>query len=107
KVREPVELAGVEGADEAEAARLAAGAVLARDLINTPASDLGPEALERAVRDLAARHKAKVRAIVGDDLLKQNFPMIHAVGRAAHQAPRLLDVSWGRTSDPRVTLVGK
>ena len=107
KPKEGAELVDPKGADGAEVARLADAAFLARDLINTPASDLPPEALERAVRDLAARHKAKVKAIVGDDLLKHNFPMIHAVGRAAHQPPRLLDVTWGKASDPKVTLVGK
>lgn len=107
KGREGPELADPKGADLGEVTRLVEAANLARDLINTPASDLGPEALERAVRDLAKRHKAKVKAIVGDDLLKQNFPMIHAVGRAAHEAPRLLDITWGRASDPKVTLVGK
>src|SRR5690606_24728573 len=63
--------------------------------------------LEAAVRALAARHKANVKVIAGDDLLKQNFPMIHAVGRAAAQAPRLIDLNWGPKSAPRVTLVGK
>ena len=80
---------------------------LARDLINTPPNDLGPDAFEKEIRAFAARHKMKVKAIVGDDLLKQNFPMIHAVGRASAEAPRLLDLSWGRASDPKITLVGK
>ncbi|RUT28202.1 leucyl aminopeptidase family protein [Arsenicitalea aurantiaca] len=96
-----------EGADEAEVERLVDAAVLARDLINTPANDLGPEAFEREIRAFAGRHGMDVRAIVGDELLAQNFPMIHAVGRAAAEAPRLLDLSWGREGDPRVTLVGK
>ena len=83
----------------------------ARDLINTPASDLGPAELELAARDLAARHNAVVTSIVGDDLLAENFPMIHAVGRASTRAPRLIDIRWqppgGRDDAPRVTLVGK
>lgn len=105
--QETAELVAPKQADATEVDRLIDAASLARDLINTPASDLGPDALEQAVRALAKQHGAKVKAITGDNLLKQNFPMIHAVGRAAHQAPRLLDVTWGKASDPKVTLVGK
>ncbi len=101
------ELIDPAGADRAEVARLVEAAYLARDLINTPANDLGPAAFEREIRAFAARHKMKVRAVAGDELLRQNFPMIHAVGRAATEAPRLMDLSWGRAGDPRVTLVGK
>jgi len=101
------ELVPPSGADAAEVTRLTDAAYLARDLINTPANDLGPDAFDREIRAFAARHKMKVKAIVGDELLKQNFPMIHAVGRAAAEAPRLLDLSWGRASDPKITLVGK
>lgn len=86
---------------------LAAGDFMTRDLINTPTNDMGPEALEQAFRDLAQSHKAKVKVIKGDALLTQNFPMIHAVGRASDQAPRLLDMTWGKTANPKVTLVGK
>ncbi|MCK5496328.1 MAG: leucyl aminopeptidase family protein, partial [Hyphomicrobiaceae bacterium] len=78
-----------------------------RDLINTPASDLGPGELEAAARDLAYRYGADVTVITGDDLLAQNFPMIHAVGRASPRAPRLIDVTWGRADAPAITLVGK
>ena len=105
--REAPELVLPKGADAAEVARLADAAFLARDLINTPANDLGPAAFEREIRAFATRHRMKLRAIVGDDLLTQNFPMIHAVGRASSEAPRLLDLTWGRAGDPRVTLVGK
>jgi leucyl aminopeptidase len=87
--------------------RIVEGVTLARDLINTPANDMGPAELEEAARKLAARHGAEIRAIVGDDLLAQNFPLIHAVGRAAAGAPRLIDLSWGDNSHPRVTLIGK
>ena len=80
---------------------------LTRDLINTPANDLGPEELEKATRKLAKSHKASVKVIKGDGLLKQNFPMIHAVGRASTSAPRLIDLNWGPTNGNRVTLVGK
>jgi len=83
------------------------GVSLARDLINTPANDMGPAQLEQAARKLAARHAATITAVVGDELLEQNFPLIHAVGRAAAAAPRLIDIAWGDANHPRVTLVGK
>ena len=78
-----------------------------RDLINTPASDMGPQQLEEAARALAARHGAHVHSIVGDDLLTQDFPMIHAVGRASPRPPRLIDMTWGPDDAPKITLVGK
>src|SRR5213076_2089753 len=80
---------------------------LARDLITTPSSDMGPAELAAAVQALAKTHSAKVAVIVGDDLLKKNYPMVHAVGRASSRAPRLIDLTWGRPGDPKVTLVGK
>ena len=80
---------------------------MARDLITTPSSDMGPAELAAAAQALGKAHKAKVKVIVGDDLLKQNYPMVHAVGRASSRAPRLIDLVWGRESDPKVTLVGK
>jgi leucyl aminopeptidase len=107
KARELPELVLPKGADAVEVERLADAAFLARDLINVPANDLGPNAFEREIRAFAARHKMKVKAIVGDDLLTQNFPMIHAVGRAGSEPPRLMDLTWGRAGDPRITLVGK
>lgn len=78
-----------------------------RDMINTPANDLGPDELEAAARALAKRHKARISVVEGDDLLKKNFPMIHAVGRASTRAPRLVDMNWGGKSGPRISLVGK
>ena len=93
--------------DVSKIERLASAVTLGRDLINIPANDLGPEALEAAVRALANRYAADVSAIRGDDLLIQNFPLIHAVGRAAAQAPRLVECVWGRKDAPKVTLVGK
>jgi leucyl aminopeptidase len=80
---------------------------LARDLINTPSNDMGPAELEDAARMLAKRHGAEVRSIVGDALLAENFPLIHAVGRAAAREPRLIDIVWGEPDHPRVTLIGK
>lgn len=95
-----------KGVDAGQVLALAAGEFLARDLINTPTSDMGPNNLEQAARDLAKRHGADMKVIKGDELLHQNFPMIHAVGRAGEQAPRLLDLHFPGDG-PKVTLVGK
>lgn len=85
---------------------IAAGECLTRDLINTPASDMGPPDLEKAARALAEAEDAQVEVIEGEELLAKGFPMIHAVGRAASRAPRLIDMRWGN-SGPSLTLVGK
>ncbi len=95
------------GVDAGRLETIAAGATLACDLINTPASDMGPDALETAVRDLAGAFGAEINVTTGADLLEKNLPMIHAVGRASDQAPRLLDLRWGHAAGPKVTLVGK
>ena len=73
--------------------RIVDAVTLARDLINTPANDMGPAQLEQAARKLAARHAASINAVVGEELLERNFPLIHAVGRAATAAPRLIDMT--------------
>ncbi len=96
-----------DGADKADVKRLAKAVTLARDLINTPTNDMGPEALEAAVRKVGDDHKASVSVIKGDALLKKNFPMIHAVGRAGSEEPRLIDLQWGKKDAPKLTLVGK
>lgn len=80
---------------------------LARDLVNTPASDLSSRALAQAVVDVAKAFNATVRRYTGDELLQANFPAVHAVGRAAAVAPELVDFEWGDEKNPRVTLVGK
>ncbi|MBO0902659.1 leucyl aminopeptidase family protein [Jiella sonneratiae] len=103
----PGEVFAGDGADVAEARRLAEAVFLARDLINTPTNDLGPAELEAAARSLASEFGAAFSVTTGDELLAQNFPMIHAVGRASASAPRLIDFSWGRADAPKVTLVGK
>jgi leucyl aminopeptidase len=95
------------GVDAAEVSRMAEAAALARDLINTPANDMGPEQLALAAQQLANRFGASFSCIVGDDLVRQNFPLIHAVGMASTQAPRLIDFCWGDPEHPKVTLVGK
>jgi leucyl aminopeptidase len=98
----------VEAADEVRVAAAAAEAVwLARDLINTPASDLGPAELALAAQTVAERFGAGFRTIVGDDLLAENYPAIHAVGRASPRAPRLIELVWGAADAPKLTLVGK
>jgi leucyl aminopeptidase len=86
---------------------LARATAFGRDLISTPANDMGPEQIAEAAQALAAAHDAPCRVITGDELLNENFPMVHAVGRASTQAPRLVDFSWGDDSHPKVTLVGK
>ncbi len=80
---------------------------LLRDLVNTPTEDMGPLELSEAAQHVADEFGASIKFIVGDELLKENYPLIHAVGRAANQAPRLIDLRWGDTQHPRVTLVGK
>jgi leucyl aminopeptidase len=93
--------------DGEELSRMVEAATLARDLINIPANDMGPEELADAARSLADRFGAKFSCIVGEELLTKNFPLIHAVGKASTRAPRLIDFSWGEASHPKVTLVGK
>ncbi|GGA19505.1 leucyl aminopeptidase family protein [Neptunicoccus cionae] len=100
-------LVAPEGVDATRLEAIAAGDFLTRDLINTPASDMGPDGLEAAFMKLAQFYKAKTEVIRGNDLLAQNFPMIHTVGRASDQAPRLLDMIWGDENAPKITLVGK
>src|SRR6476660_1917789 len=102
-----VRLVPPDGIDAAEITRMADAAALARDLINTPANDMGPEELAQAAQTVADRFGASFTCIVGDDLLQQNFPLIHAVGMASSRAPRLIDLTWGDPAHPKVTLVGK
>ncbi|WP_375205032.1 leucyl aminopeptidase family protein [Hyphococcus sp.] len=100
-------LVAPENADAAAMRRAAQSVFLVRDLVNTPAGDMGPAALEQAARNLAMEMGAQIETIVGDELLGNNFPMIHAVGRAAKGAPRLIDMRWGDAGAPKLTLVGK
>jgi len=100
------ELVAPDGVDALRIEAIAAGEALTRDLINTPASDMGPEELASAAAALAKEYGASIDVTIGDELLSANLPMIHAVGRASSRAPRLIDMHWGR-SGPRLTLVGK
>src|SRR3979409_488021 len=102
-----VKLVSPEGIDVADITRMAEATALARDLINTPANDMGPEQLASAAQLLATRFNANFNCIVGDDLTRQNFPLIHAVGMESSRAPRLIDLTWGDPTHPKVTLVGK
>lgn len=101
------ELLPPDGVDIDRLTRIAKAVALGRDLVNTPANDLGPDALEAAALKVAAQFGAKTSVIRGDKLLEDNYPLIHAVGRASDQAPRIVDFSWGQTDAPKVTLVGK
>lgn len=100
------DLVAPDGVDATRIEAMAAGEALTRDLINTPTSDMGPDALEGAARALADQFKAQIDVTTGDALLDANFPMIHAVGRASCTAPRLIDMRWG-DSGPQLVLVGK
>ena len=90
-----------------EARRLSEAHQLARDLINTPANDMGPAELSQSVKAVADEYGASFKETVGDKLLDENFPLIHAVGRASDSEPRLIDMTWGNEMHPKVTLVGK
>ncbi len=108
KSQKPVPQLLTAKSPEAERAITTAEAVHAtRDLVNTPANDMGPEALEQAAREVAGLYKAKIKVTTGVDLLAKKMGLIHAVGRAAAEPPRLIDIVWGRAKDPKVTIVGK
>ena len=101
----------VEGTDLAETRSLAQACALARDLVNTPANDMGPVQLEMAAREIAEAFGAEISVVTGDDLLAQNYPAVHAVGRAAdpRRAPRMIEISWNGAGPaaPLVAVVGK
>ncbi len=99
-------LAAPSGIDAATIEALAAAECLTRDLINTPASDMGPEELQAAAETLAAAHGAQIEVTADAALLDANLPLIHTVGRASDRRPRLIDMRWGNTG-PLLTLVGK
>jgi leucyl aminopeptidase len=102
-----IRLVPPDGVDLADITRIAEATALARDLINTPANDMGPEELAQAARELAQRFGAEFNCVVGEDLRRQNFPLIYTVGMASPRAPRLIDFTWGEPAHPMVTLVGK
>jgi len=100
-------LVAPEGVDATRLEAISRAVAFGRDLVNTPANHLGPAALEREAETLAEGFGASFEAIRGEDLLARGFPLIHAVGQAAAEAPRLVDLRWGREDAPKVTLVGK
>jgi len=104
--RDPAQLL-VDKATQAAVAPLDEAAARVRNLVNTPTNDMGPEQLAAAIKTLGKEHKARVREWVGEALLKNNFPTIHMVGRASHRPPRLVELNWGKASDPKLVLVGK
>ncbi len=93
--------------DAMEVERLRQATTLARDLINTPANDLTPATMAQAVVEVAQKYGATLRTVIGEELLAQRLPAVHAVGRAAAVAPRVMDLQWGNPSHPKVSLVGK
>lgn len=99
-----VVLEAPRGARRERAEAIAEAVALGRDLINTPANDLGPNALEQAALAVARKHKARAKVISGD-ALKRGFPLVHAVGKGAAEGPRLVDISWGARKGPKITLV--
>jgi len=105
--RPPARLVVPAGEDSKRAVRIAEAIWWARDLINTPAGDMGPVELAEAAASLAAEFAGSCTVTVGDDLLKANYPAVHMVGRASSRAPRLIDLAWGAENAPKVTLVGK
>ena len=105
--RAPAVLEVPAGADAARVRAVATGLALGRDLINTPANDMGPADLAAAAATLADAFAAQVDVVVGDDLLRQRFPLVHAVGRASAVAPRLIDLRWGDPSARKLTVLGK
>ena len=92
---------------DAETFDVLAACVRVRDLVNTPTEHMGPDELEALARELAATHGASVTVIAGDELLAQNYPAIHAVGRASHRAPRIIELAWGDAAHPHVAICGK
>ena len=95
-----------EGVDGDVLSHVVEGVTLCRDLTNMPSNDMGPAELEAAARAFAEKHSAKIQVTSGDALAK-NFPLVHAVGVGSARAPRLIDMTWGKASDPKITLVGK
>jgi leucyl aminopeptidase len=103
----PKRLVLPEGANRDQVLALAEALYFGRDLINTPANDFGPAELETAARELANIFGGSIKVTEGSGLLADNFPMIHAVGRASDRPPRLIDLRWGSEHAPKVTIIGK
>lgn len=107
KVAKAARLVAPDGCDPLAISRIVGAVAMGRDLVNTPPNDMGPDALEAAAVALGHRHGAEIEIIKGDDLLAQNYPLLHAVGRGSGQQPRLVILRIGNPSDPKIALVGK
>ena len=111
KDEDPVRLVAPDGFDAMEAGRIAAACALAREMVDTPAADMGPLQMETIAREIAEAHGASISIVTGDALLEENYPAIHAVGRAAapHRAPRIIEIGWNldHADRPLIALVGK
>jgi len=109
KARSKASLIAAEGVDVTEIGAIADACTLARDMVNTPANDMGPVEIETIARKLAKAHGATISVITGDDLLTQNYPAVHAVGRAADpaRAPRMIEIGWGKAEHPHICIIGK
>ena len=105
--RAPANLIVAESDTLTRVEKVLAASTLIRDLVNTPTEDMGPEHLSDVAKNLAKEFGAAFREWVGDDLPAHNFPAIHAVGRASHRPPRLIELTWGEERNPRVAIVGK
>ncbi len=103
----PANLVWPEAAERGAVEGAATATQLVRDLVNTPAGDMGPEELAASAEQLAAEFDAHASVLTGDALLVNNYPTIHAVGRGSSKAPRLIDLTWGKADAPKVTIVGK
>ncbi|MEL7032612.1 MAG: leucyl aminopeptidase family protein [Pseudomonadota bacterium] len=104
---EPPRLVVGEGADGTAQIRVAVAVDRLRDLVNTPAEDMGPPEIQGTISDLAERYGANLETVIGAALLDQNYPMVHAVGRAGPEAPRMMELSWGNPEHPELAIVGK
>jgi len=107
RARQPARLVWPDQADRDRVLRELGAIRLVRDLVNIPANDLGPVALAEAAHTVAVAQGAECHITAGDELLVANFPTVHAVGRAAAEPARVVDIAWGQAGDPRVVLVGK
>jgi len=101
-----IKLVAPDGVDGEDLSPIIEGVTLCRDLTNTPSNDMGPAELEAAARALAKQHGARIQ-VTGGKALAKNFPLVHAVGAGSARAPRLIDLTWGKSNNPRITLVGK
>ena len=109
QARSKARLIAAEGVDVTETRAIADACTLAKDMVNTPANDMGPVEIETIARDLAKTHGATISVITGDALLSQNYPAVHAVGRAADpaRASRMIEMAWGVAGHPHICIIGK